>query len=61
MTQSRIDPLSPDQAKAAAEEIGLPAAMADLNVFRVLLRRPRVAKAVSDLLFSLLFGGVLDM
>ncbi len=60
MTKSRIDLLSPDQAKAAAEEIGLPAAMADLNVFRVLLRRPRVAKAVSDLLFSLLFGGVLD-
>ena len=60
MAKSRIDPLSPDQAKTAAEEIGVPAALADLNVFRVLLRRPRVAKAVSDLLFSLLFGGVLD-
>jgi alkylhydroperoxidase family enzyme len=57
---SRIQMLTPEQAKQAAEEAGLPAAMADLNVFRVLLRRPRVAKAVNDLLFSLLFGAELD-
>ena len=60
MASSRVEMLPIEQAKQAAEEIGLPAAMADLNVFRVLLRRPRVAKAVSDLLFSLLFGAKLD-
>ncbi len=60
MAQSRIEMLAPEQAKQAALESGLPAAMADLNVFRVLLRRPRLAKAVNDLLFSLLFGAKLD-
>lgn len=60
MSESRVPMLSAEEARKAAEEIGLAAAMADLNVFRVLLRRPRLAKAVSDLLFSLLFGAELD-
>lgn len=60
MTQSRVEMLPRERARQAADEIGLPAAMADLNVFRVLLRRPRLAKAVNDLLFSLLFGARLD-
>lgn len=33
---------------------------ADLNIFRALLHRPKTAKALSDLLVSLLFGGELD-
>src|SRR5579875_2393780 len=34
----------------------LPGALADLNVFRLLLSRPRLAKGVAGLLLSLLFG-----
>jgi alkylhydroperoxidase family enzyme len=60
MTDARIPLLSPDDAMAAAEEHGVPAQLAGLNVFRLLLRRPRIAKATADLLISLLFRGVLD-
>jgi alkylhydroperoxidase family enzyme len=60
VSTSRIELLALAQAKQAAKEAGVPEALAVLNVFRVLLRRPRVAKAVNDLLLSLLFGGVLD-
>ena len=40
--------------------MGVPDALADRNIFRLLLRRPATAKAVNDLLYSLLFGGALD-
>jgi alkylhydroperoxidase family enzyme len=60
VSQSLIEPLSLEESKQAAEAVEVPAALAELNVFRVLLRRPRVAKAISDLLLSLLFGGKLD-
>lgn len=56
----RVELLSAEAAKKAAEEVELPAPFADLNVFRLLLHRPRTAKAMSDLLLSLLFGGSLD-
>ena len=45
----------------AATRAGVPAALGELNVFRVLLRRERMAKATGDLLLSLLFGGCLDV
>ncbi|MBW2388173.1 MAG: carboxymuconolactone decarboxylase family protein [Deltaproteobacteria bacterium] len=35
-------------------------AFAYLNIFRAMLHRPKTAKALSDLLVSLLFGGELD-
>ncbi|MBW2294794.1 MAG: carboxymuconolactone decarboxylase family protein [Deltaproteobacteria bacterium] len=60
MTTCRVELLSAEAAKKAAEEVDLPAPFTDLNVFRLLLHRPRTAKAVSDLLLSLLFGGELD-
>lgn len=60
MTTCRVELLSAEAAKKAAEEVELPLAFADLNVFRLLLHRPRTAKAMSDLLLSLLFGGDLD-
>ena len=52
--------LTPDEARAAAQRVGVIEQLADLSVFRVLLRRERTAKAMSDLLLSLLFGGELD-
>lgn len=55
-SESRIEPLSAEAAKKAAVAAGLPEAFADLNVVRVLLHSPKVAKAVSDLLLAQLFG-----
>ncbi len=57
---ARIELLSAEEAVRAAAEVGVPEAFAQLNVFRLLLRRPKTAKATGDLLISLLFGGVLD-
>ena len=50
--ESRIEMLSDEAARKAAEDIGLAPAFADLNVFRVLLHSPKVAKAVGDLLLG---------
>jgi len=60
MSECRVELLSADAAKKAAEEANVPTPFADLNVFRLLLHRPRTAKAMSDMLLSLLFGGDLD-
>ena len=59
-TESRIALLSEEAAKKAAGEAGMPEAFAELNVFRVLLHSPKVAKAVSDLLLAQLFGDNFD-
>ncbi len=56
---ARIELLSLEDSRKAAEQAGLPAGFADLNVFRTLLRRPAVAKAISDLLMAN-FGSELD-
>lgn len=60
MSEERVPLLSPGDALAAAERAGVPDALAELSVFRVLLRRERPAKAMSDLLLALLFRGELD-
>jgi alkylhydroperoxidase family enzyme len=52
--------LSSEEARQAADAVGVPQPLAELNIFRVLLRQPVVAKAASDLLLSLLFRGKLD-
>ena len=52
--------LSLEDARKAAEEAKLVPQMAELSVFRTLLHRPTVAKAVNDLLVALLFRGTLD-
>ena len=38
----------------------MPAERVDRNLFRVLLHRPRVAKAINDLLYAQRFGAALD-
>lgn len=54
-------PLLPvDEARARAEDIGVPAMLAGLSVFRIALNNPAIAKAVSDLLLALLTNGRLD-
>ncbi len=60
MTEARVTLLSQTRAVEVAEDVGVPAQLAELNIFRVLLHQPRTAKAVSDLLLSMLFGGALN-
>lgn len=60
MSDCRVDLLSLEDAKLAAESVNMVAAFAELNIFRVMLHRPKTAKALADLLISLLFQGDLD-
>ena len=48
MTTCRVELLSVEAAKKAGEEVELPAPLADLNIFRLLLHRPRTAKAIES-------------
>lgn len=57
---ARISPLTAEEARAAAVRAGVPEYMADLNIFRILLRHPRLARAFHDLLHMLLWEGRLD-
>ena len=57
--ECRIALLSVEASKQAAEQAGVPEGLAELNIFRVLLRRPPIAKAVCDLLMAN-FGSTLD-
>lgn len=59
-TGARIERLPIDDARARAEEVGLPAMLAELSVFRIALKNPVIAKGVSDLLLALLTNGRLD-
>ncbi len=56
MKTCRIELLEVEAAKKAAEAVEMIPAFAELNIFRVLLHRPKTAKALSDLLVSMLFG-----
>ena len=60
MTEARIPLLSPEATAKLAEEQGIKPAQSSRNVYRLLLRRPRLAVAMRDLLNRLLFRSVLD-
>lgn len=60
MSDTRIPMLSREEAITAAETEGLPAMLVDFNVFRVLLRRPKLARAMSTLLNALMFQNAID-
>lgn len=57
MTEARIPRLPVDEAKAAADEAGIPDYMAELSIFQVLLNHPTLARAVNDLLATMLWHG----
>ncbi|OBI89824.1 carboxymuconolactone decarboxylase family protein [Mycobacterium asiaticum] len=57
---SRIPLLPVDEAKAAADEAGVPDYMAELSIFQALLNHPRLAGVFNDLLASMLWHGALD-
>lgn len=53
--KDRIEMLSQDEAVQIAKDLGIPEQVGGLNIFRTLFHRPKTAKAINDLLFSLLF------
>ncbi len=60
MTEPRVPRLPVEEAKAAADEAGVPNYMAELAIFQVLLNHPLLARAVNDLLATMLWHGSLD-
>ena len=53
----RIEPLDVADALAAAEAVKVLPQIAELNIFRTLLKHPALAKVVNDLLLTLLATG----
>ena len=60
MTEARVPRLPVDEAKAAADEAGVPNYMAELSIFQVLLNHPALAGRLNDLLALMLWHGKLD-
>ncbi|MFZ0904736.1 MAG: carboxymuconolactone decarboxylase family protein [Mycobacterium sp.] len=60
MEEARVPRLPIDEAKAAADEAGVPDYMAELAIFQVLLNHPELACALNDLLAIMLWHGKLD-
>jgi alkylhydroperoxidase family enzyme len=60
VTSPRVPMLPVDEAKAAADEAGVPDYMAELAIFQVLLNHPGLARALNDLLATMLWHGRLD-
>jgi alkylhydroperoxidase family enzyme len=58
--RARVRRLPLDEAKAAADEAGVPDYMAELAIFQVLLNHPKLACALNDLLATMLWRGTLD-
>ena len=59
-SKPRIPLLPVDEAKAAADEAGVPDYMAELSIFQTLLNHPRLAQVFNDMLAMLLWHGALD-
>lgn len=55
-----IEPLNPTLVSQAAKENQVPDYMCKLNIFRVLLKSPKNAKILNDLLMALIVGSKLD-
>ncbi len=54
---AKIETLSIEESVRRAEEVGILPQLAELNIFRTLLRHPKLAKVVSDMLMMLLGDG----
>ena len=61
MSGPRIEMLSIDDAKAAAAACGVSELAAELSIFRIWLRHPKLAKWMNDLLMGMLWEGRLDI
>jgi alkylhydroperoxidase family enzyme len=60
MNEARVPLLPVEEAKAAADEAGVPNYMAELAMFQVLLNHPQLARVINDLLALMLWHGRLD-
>jgi len=60
MSEARVPRLPVEEAKAAADQAGVPDYMAELSIFQVLLNHPTLARALNDLLATMLWHGALD-
>ena len=60
MTDPRVPLLPVGEAKAAADEAGVPNYVAELAIFQVLLNHPTLARVLNDLLATMLWHGKLD-
>ena len=60
LKEARVPRLPLDEAKAAADEAGVPNYMAELAIFQVLLNHPKLACGLNDLLATMLWRGSLD-
>jgi alkylhydroperoxidase family enzyme len=60
LNPARVRLLPVDEAKAAADEAGVPDYMGELAIFQVLLNHPSLARALNDLLATMLWHGTLD-
>jgi alkylhydroperoxidase family enzyme len=60
LTEGRVPRLPVGEAKAAADQAGVPDYMAELSIFQVLLNHPTLARALNDLLATMLWHGALD-
>jgi alkylhydroperoxidase family enzyme len=58
--EARVPRLPLGEAKAAADEAGVPDYMAELAIFQVLLNHPELASGLNDLLARMLWQGKLD-
>jgi alkylhydroperoxidase family enzyme len=59
--EARVPRLPLEEARAAADEAGVPDYMAELAIFQVLLNHPRLAGSLNDLLAIMLWHGKLDV
>jgi alkylhydroperoxidase family enzyme len=59
-SNGRVPMLSIEDSKTAAEKAGIPAMLAPLSVFRMLLQHPPLAKALSQMLATLLWEPKLE-
>jgi len=57
MASARIETLSKAAALEAAQQVKVIPQIAELNVFRTLLKHPKLAKVINDLLLMLLYDG----
>ena len=54
---ARVPRLPVDEARAAADQAGIPDYMAELAIFQVLLNHPTLARTLNDLLATMLWHG----
>jgi len=60
MSKERVEMLSTETSLEMARELGVHEPIAKLNIFRTMFHRPKTAKAISDLILSLLFEAEIE-